>query len=131
MDINFSLILEFVQFCVELFLWLLAVEFVFAFIRGISGKKEADKELEETKEKLIKMIHFVKQEKHGDVMYWFDNDDDAFLAQGSCKDEIIAHLKSRFPTHIFITDNGTKALRGPTWQIMPIEELTQTTSQQN
>jgi hypothetical protein len=126
-----SIVLEFFSFIVQIVLWMIFFEIVLSVMRNLIGKKEADKELEEAKNKLVSMIHVIKQEKHGDMFYWFDNDNDQFLAQGATKEEIIAHLKSRFPTHIFITDDGTKAIKGPTWQIMPIEDLTKNIQRQN
>mgnify|MGYP003347213377 CR=1 FL=1 len=88
------------------------------------GKDDIDEEAEKLRDKLSKMIHRINQEKHGDMYYWFDKDNDEFLAQGKTADEIIDHVKSRFPKHIFIF-NDDRALRGPDWKVVPIQELTQ------
>jgi hypothetical protein len=50
---------------------------------------------------LDKIIHRVRVEKDQDTYYWYDHDNGAFLAQGQSDEEIINHLKTRFPTHIF------------------------------
>ena len=47
------------------------------------------------------IVHRVTVEKHNNVYFWYDYDDNEFLAQGTNDDEIIAKLKHRFPTHLF------------------------------
>lgn len=63
-------------------------------------------EMKKTHEKIIdhldKIIHEVNVEQHGEMNYWFDKDTDQFLGQGLTIEEITAHVKSRFPDHIFI-----------------------------
>lgn len=74
--------------------------------------------------KLDEIIHRVKEEKHGDMIYWFDLDDGEFLAQGLTQDSIIAVLKERFPQHIFFlpTDHYVGF---PKWTLteIPFESL--------
>lgn len=117
-----ELTLEFLDFLVYIALWLLFFSIARTIIFG-RLEKAIDRETEQLKEKLSKMIHRIKQEKHGDMYYWFDSDDDQFLAQGRTDTEIIDVLKSRFPTHVFVINNE-KALRGPEWKLTPISELT-------
>jgi hypothetical protein len=73
--------------------------------------------------KLSDMIHKVKVETVNDVEYWYDADDDAFLAQGRTLDEVINVIKSRFPDHIFLVEEkgGLAAQTG--WKLMPAEEF--------
>ena len=63
---------------------------------------------------LAELVHVVKQEIINDIIYWFDNDDGTFLAQGRDHDEIIAVLRDRFPQHIFVINN-TQMIMGPDW----------------
>lgn len=62
--------------------------------------------------KLAESVHVVKQEVINDIMYWFDNDDGTFLAQGRDHEEIIAVLRNRFPRHIFVL-NQNQMIVGP------------------
>jgi hypothetical protein len=64
---------------------------------------------------LEQLVHIVKQEIINDIIYWFDNDDGTFLAQGRDHDEIVAVLEQRFPQHIFVI-NKTQMIMGPDWK---------------
>ena len=98
---------------------------VFFFIRKHMSAK-AEQQLMHRNE-LIKQLnettHIVKWEKHGDVEYWFDSDDDTFLAQGKSLDELIDHCKSRFPTHSFFlvkNDSSVARISGPEWKPLTV-----------
>ena len=98
---------------------------VFSFIRRLLLRYEetVNEEANELRDKLRKMIHFVKLEKHGDQLYWFDAQTDQFLGQGKNIDEVIAHVKSRFPTHVFVDESANNFLKAPEWKPQPIAEL--------
>jgi hypothetical protein len=73
---------------------------------------------------LEQLVHVVKQEVINDIIYWFDNDDDTFLAQGRDHDQIVAVLEQRFPQHIFVI-NETQMIMGPNFnEILKFDELT-------
>lgn len=112
---------EFIIFCLNVAFWYFVINIALKIYIGIQTTK-IEKTVE-LKEKLIKLIHTIKQEKHGDIYYWFDVETDQFLAQGRTDTEIIDVLKKRFPDHIFII-NRDRALRGPDWKLVPITELT-------
>lgn len=116
-----ELLSEFLSFFIEFVFWMFVIRAVSAAI--IKYKEAEEQEVGELKEKLVKMIHFIKQEKHGDVLYWFDLDDDSFLGQGASVEELTEHVKKRFPTHVFITGDADKFLRAPEWKLTPINEL--------
>jgi hypothetical protein len=66
--------------------------------------------------RLDELIHNVEIETVGEVEYWYDADTKAFLGQGKTFDDVVDHLKSRFPDHIFILkDKGI--LNAPEWKI--------------
>jgi len=73
------------------------------------------------------LIHQVKVEKIGEVEYWFDSDSDQFLGQGKTVDEIIDHVKSRFPDHIFLIADTGGVSKHTDWQLMPTEEFKKVT----
>lgn len=77
-------------------------------------------EVEKLKQKISKLIHPVKVEKHGDMIYWFDAETDQFLAQGFTRDQIVEHLKQRFKGHVFLLDeeNEKGILTGPDYKVM-------------
>lgn len=64
---------------------------------------------------LAQRVYVVKQEIINDIMYWHDNDDGTFLAQGRDHDQIVAVLEQRFPQHIFVI-NDTQMIMGPDWE---------------
>jgi hypothetical protein len=64
---------------------------------------------------LEQRVHVVKQQVINDIIYWFDNDDGTFLAQGRDHDQIVAVLEQRFPQHIFVV-NQSQMIMGPDWK---------------
>lgn len=114
--------IDFLIFLSQVAFWYFVTSVV---LRLVFRKK--DQELEEQREELIdkitKIIHRIKQEKHNDMYYWFDADTDRFLAQGRTDDEIRQHLLSRFKGHIFLI-NDDQAMAGPELKLMAISELT-------
>jgi hypothetical protein len=63
------------------------------------------------------IIHVVKQERDGDMYYWYDNDSDDFLAQGRTWEEVVGVLRERFPEHIFVL-NQREMIMGPEFEIV-------------
>lgn len=116
-----ELIAEFFVFFIEFVFWI----FVISLVKGLleARERELDKEVDELKDKLVKMIHFIKQERHGELLYWFDAQSDEFLGQGASVEEIAEAVKKRFPTHIFVTEDTLQYMRGPEWKLRPIDEL--------
>lgn len=66
---------------------------------------------------LERIIHVVKQERDGDMYYWYDNDSDDFLAQGRTWEEVVGVLRERFPEHIFVL-NQREMIMGPEFEIV-------------
>ena len=60
------------------------------------------------------IIRNVKVETHNGVHYWFDGENDRFLAQGATNEEIYAIIKERFPNNVFILPEGS-VLCAPDW----------------
>lgn len=116
-----ELVIEFLAFFFNMMICIVII----SFIRGFFDRYEEslNEEVDELKDKLRKMIHFVKLEKHGDQLYWFDAQTDQFLGQGATVDEIVAHVKNRFPTHIFVDESANAFHKAPTWKPQPITEL--------
>jgi hypothetical protein len=119
MDSN--LIVEFIAFCIGLLIWRLAFNLAVALFSQSHQSK--DNKRAELEDQLTTLIHVVLPETQGNIVYWFDRDTNAFLGQGTTDSEIISQVKSRFPTHIFIVDDGQKALRAPTWEFVPFENI--------
>ena len=69
---------------------------------------------------LNSIMHSVIIEKHFDTEYWFDEHDHKFLAQGKNFEEISEILKSRFPGHIFLLDNGGFSEK-TNWKYVPYD----------
>lgn len=88
-------------------------EVIYRVISVIMLVRQSKQVLEEVEREIVeKHIHIIKQEKDGDMLYWFDQDSDQFIAQGRSHMEIIAVLRERFPKHIFVL-NENEMLVGP------------------
>lgn len=77
----------------------------------IISKKARNQEL---LDKVLDHVHKVKVEKHGDQFYWFDIDNDMFLAQGKDMKEIIGKVRTTYKDHVFITETG-ELICAPDW----------------
>lgn len=78
---------------------------------------------EEFKDYLTEIIHQVRTEKIDDVEYWYDSQNGVFLGQGFNLEEIINHVKSRFPEHIFLLSDVGGLAAITDWKIMPFAEF--------
>lgn len=91
--------------------------FILAFYKVYSEAKKA------TEEQIIAAldakIHRIKQEKDGDMHYWFDYDDDQFIAQGRTIKDIQEVLRARWSRHIFVISD-TEMLMGPDFDTVHI-----------
>ena len=111
-------ITEFFWFCVKAVFWY----WVVGLFLGLLSKR-AEVKLEEKTEmiaKLNNLVHRVRVERHGDTHYWFDDDNGDFLGQGKTSDEVIEHIRSRFPTHLFFLPSYKK-VHAPNWKIESYE----------
>ena len=117
----FNLVGEFFNFCLNVILCTLFVNFILGLVNHYhQGHQE---EFDSLKEKLVSMIHFIKEEQHGDVIYWFDAHSNVFLAQGKNTQELIDAVKVRFPTHVFIDEKMDRFVKAPDWTPQPVEIL--------
>jgi hypothetical protein len=107
---------EFVVFMLQVFLWYVVFCFVRAIIETWITVRVITHNREHIREQLDKVIHAVKIEKVGDMLYWYDQDSNEFLAQGKTREEIISVLKYRFNNHIFILDDES-ILQGPEFRL--------------
>ena len=99
-------------------IWLIVGFYAVKFALRINDVIQHSNELEERiKAHLHKIVHSVKIEQHNDIYYWYDNDDDSFLAQGRGTEEIVAVLKSRFPEHIFLINNESWVAASTDWKL--------------
>ena len=82
--------------------WYFVLKVFNLLVMVLNVKRETDAIKEQMEEHLETTLHTVKEEVHGEVHYWFDHDNDQFLAQGKDISEVKEHLKQRFKDHIFI-----------------------------
>lgn len=87
-------------------------KFVIAWLDLKSTEKEVHRDT--VIKVLDKMIREVNIETHHGLAYWFDKENDKFLAQGATSQEVITVLKSRFPDNIFLLPDG-QVLGAPHW----------------
>lgn len=102
---------------IEIFLWCV----VFFGIAIIQRRAEARREehINEAIEKAVSKMHIVSIEQHGNIEYWFDKQNNEFIAQGTNLDELITHAKSRFPNHCFFFNQNEQwyKVSGPDWKV--------------
>lgn len=118
-DTLFSLL----DFALNVLMWYLFFKGVIALYEGYHVIKDAKQMHTEIADELDSLIHNVKPEQHGELLYWFDEDTDKFLAQGKDISEIRNHLKERFKRDVFMI--GDKILMtGPEFEPMDISKQT-------
>jgi len=103
----------------ELFLfWIASTWIVATLILGIYQRlKATNAELTlKLHRQLDGIIHRVRVEKQSNTYYWYDMDNNTFLAQGTSDEEIIAILKRRFPTHMFFLPTHHLICAKTDWQ---------------
>ncbi len=71
--------------------------------------------------RLNEIIHVVKQEKNGDMYYWYDQDNHQFIAQGRTLEEIIGVLKAQWRQHIFVISEK-EMMVGPDFEIYKFDD---------
>jgi hypothetical protein len=82
----------------------------FVLVFFATAHKVVDEARKATLAEVDEIVHRVKVESHQGVNYWFDEDDDEFLGQGKTLQEIIDHVKSRFPGHLFFMMEHEKTM---------------------
>ena len=110
---------EFLAFLVQTVFWWFIFQTVLAVLLRMRENKE--QRFKTMIEKLDEVTHRVLVEKHGDMYYWFDADDNEFLAQGKSLEDTIEILNKRIPTHMFFVTTGDKKYKiaSPSWNLEP------------
>jgi len=116
-----ELIVEFIEFVLMAAFWYFVIQVLSNFI--LSRHQERHEQVREIVEEMSRLVHSVHEETHGDIKYWYDKEDDQFLAQGRDYNEIVNVLKKRFPDHLFLL-NETQLLAGPDFKVVNIDEET-------
>ena len=87
-------------------LWIIFWWMVFKAIDAVLAIRKINSESDDIRnnmeQQLNVILHNVKEEMHNGVCYWFDDENDQFLAQGESISDVCEHLKARFKDHIFI-----------------------------
>ena len=114
-----TLLTEFADFFVQLIFWYMVGHFALGLIEGYlrNRTQELNEETTEILKELNEIIHRVRVEEHGEMVYWFDEDNNTFLAQGKSIEEATAQLRTRFPNHIFFVTSKSQIYKisAPDW----------------
>jgi len=102
---------EFLYFLIELVFWYLVVGFVLKIIQQRLIKQ--NQEIEDTVKHIVSRVHSVVIEQHNGITYWYDADDNSFIAQGRTGDEILEVLRQYWQQHIFLLEQQQILLTGP------------------
>jgi hypothetical protein len=112
---------EVLSFIISVVFWYFVIGIAVRLLKvHLETKLEARQEIVD---QISKIVHYVSEERHGDVRYWFDKDTDAFLGQGVTDEEIKSHLRERFKSHIFVIPEKDIAMIGPELRIVPLSSL--------
>lgn len=116
-------LLSVLDFALNCLLWYFIIKGVMALYEGYHVVKDARDMQDSIADELDSLIHNVKPEQHGEVLYWFDEETDKFLAQGKDITEIRGHLKERFKRDVFMISDKV-LMAGPDFEPMDISKLT-------
>ena len=116
------------EFLADLFSFAFDLLIIYCVVKSIGALLSINRNLEEYRERsqeirdrLESIIHPVKSETHNGIMYWFDAEDDTFLAQGRDDTELVEHLKQRWMDHVFIIADKF-VMAGPDFTMMEIKD---------
>ena len=104
-------ITEFGVFLIQTIFWYVALGVLLKALQGHLNKK--NQEIEEMLKHIASRVHSVKIEQQGDMYFWFDADDDIFIAQGQTDQEIQEVLRQSWQQHIFLLEKQQILLAGP------------------
>ena len=114
---------DFIWFCLQAVFWYWILSLALRI--WLIHRDKEHKEIKDFVEKVSELMHKIQEERHGDQYYWFDAHNDQFLAQGANTEEIVRHLKSRFPGHVFfVTDQNDRHLyisEKTDWMFKPVD----------
>lgn len=114
-------VIEFIEFMLMGVFWYWVIQLVSQFLLNRHNEKRV--QVQEIVEEMSNLVHNIHEETHDDIKYWYDREDNLFLAQGRDYNEIVNVLKKRFPTHLFLL-NENQLLAGPDFKVVNINEET-------
>ena len=112
---------EFVTACGQALIFYAAYKLTRFILEFFDFAQDVSETGEQVKKYLSSIIHAVKSEKHGDVIYFFEEETNKFIAQGRNDDELIAALKARWRDHIFIVGER-HYMAGPDFKMQEIKD---------
>lgn len=93
----------------------------FVVVSVVRAHRQQKEEIRQSAIKYLNsIIHKVTIERYHGIEYWFDEDSNKFLAQGKTFEEISEILKSRFPDHVFLIDEGGVSNK-TNWKFLPFD----------
>lgn len=103
--------------------WFFVVYFVTRIV--VNYRQFAGEYRKEIEDQVRRRVSIVSEEEHNGIYYWFDKDNDSFIAQGRTSEELLAHIKERFKTeHIFVMPTLDTAIVAPNCSVVSIDQLT-------
>jgi hypothetical protein len=112
---------EFVMACGQALIFYAAYKLTRFILGFFDFAQDVSETGEQVKKYLSSIIHAVKSEKHGDIIYFFDEETNTFIAQGRNDAEIIEGLKARWGDHIFIIGER-HVMAGPDFEMTEITD---------
>lgn len=115
-------LMSLLELVLDVLIWYFIIKGLLSLYEGYQVIKDAKDMHDSIADELDSLIHNVKPEQHGEVLYWFDEETDKFLAQGKDITEIRGHLKERFKQDVFMISDKV-LMAGPDFEPMDISKL--------
>jgi len=112
---------EFVTACGQALIFYAAYKLTRFILEFFDFAQDVSETGEQVKKYLSSIIHAVKSEKHGDVIYFFDENTDVFITQGRNDEELVEGLKARWRDHIFLVSEKYY-MAGPDFKMREIKD---------
>jgi len=116
---------ELVVMCGQALIFYVVYKAILFFFKARSFAQDVHETNEGIRVYLESIMHSVKSEKHGDMIYFFDQDDDTFIAQGRNDAELAEAMRARWGNHVFIlgdTTNGHYVMAGPEFEMVKVTD---------
>ena len=114
-----NFIIDFCLFLVQVIFWYVALGVLLKALQGHLNKK--NQEMEEVIKHIASRVHSIAVEQHGEMIYWYDTDDNIFIAQGRTSEEIQQVLRQSWQQHIFLLEKQQILLTGPEFNPVKLE----------
>lgn len=113
---------EFTIFLLQTIFWYAVAYLVMAFLKNYLSQK--NQRTQAVIEHITSRVHTVRVERHADMYFWYDTENDNFIVQGRNGKEIQTLLHQYWQKHIFLLEKEQLILVGPEFEPISIKNIT-------